>query len=268
MSVKTHMKNFWQSNTVRQLAGATAGMIVAGGLYVGFEQLGSMKLTGMLVEPNNVNITENAGEVSTAHENVDEDTARRLGQRAQQVADQMKQLAAVTQPEAAGTPVEQRTQQRLAARQSQMEQFKQAHAAAPTYAGNSGAPVDQRERLAQRAEQNRQLREAAETAAIAEAAPKSVDLEAIRQLVKTNPALAPSVPADAAVVAAVEDAGTLHSGAPLMQQTVVTPPKAKTLASSGSRENLLIVLTLAGALGMYLSDPVRRARFVALVTRS
>jgi hypothetical protein len=279
MSIKTNIQAFTKSHTVRQLAGASVGMLVAGGLYVGFEQLGSMNLAGMLVQPG-VTVSENAGEVSTARKDLDEDTARRLETRAQQVADQMKQYAAMTQPKVAGTPLEQRVQQRLSDRQEQMAQFtgQNTHAAAPeTYAGNPVGPVDQRERLALRAEQAAGLREAAAARAEADAQAKTLDFSAIVKAVQQNAALSSSAPALAEiqwsssassvpVTVAASNEAPLHGGAPLQQ--AVNPPKAKTLTSSGARENLLVLLTLAGAMGMYLSDPMRRARLMAVVSKA
>lgn len=268
MSFKT---NIFKSHTVRQLAGASIGMIVAGGLYVGFEQLGNLKLAGMLVQPNTT-ISENADQIATSHTEVDQDTARRLGQHAQAVADQMKQYAAVVQPVVPATQLEQHTQERLVARQQQLSQFdtsQTVHAAAPVYAGNSGQPVDQLTRLAQRAEANRQLRESTLAANIAaKTAPAPVDLAELVKAVKENPALA-AAPSSAAAVTTVASADqpAMHSGAPLMEKPVVNPPKAKRLTSSGARENLLVILALAACAGMYLSDPLRRARMLALVTR-
>ncbi len=265
MSFKT---NILQSHTFRQLAGASIGMLVAGVLYVGFEQIGSMKLGAMLVQPNTT-VSENADKVATAHETIDDDTARRLGQRAQAVSDQMKQYTAMVQPQVATTELQQHTQARLSQRQQQLSTFatnQAAHAAAPVYAGNSDGPVDQLTRLAQRAEQARQLREetlAANVAAKTPAAP--LDLAALVKSVKENPVIASSASSAPETIVAVAEKETLHSGAPLASSSIVNPPKR--LTSSGAKENMLALMTLAGCIGMYLSDPLRRSRLLALVTR-
>lgn len=259
MSIKTNISTFWKSSTVRQLVGATAGMAIAGGLYVGFEQLGSMQLTGMLVEPGTT-VSENADKVSTAHKELDEDTQRRLEQRARTVSEQMQQYANTVQP----TPVSQaeitvRTAQRLAQRQEQLAAFsgQQAqHAAAPTYPGNTSvAPVSQIERLAQRAENARKLREQTEASARAEASQEPLDLAKVIADVSQN---LPAVTAEpqALHAAASQETAPLHPGAQLLPPE--PKPRAKQLTSSGSREQMLLVLALAGCIGMIFSDPARR----------
>lgn len=260
MSIKTNILNIWKSGTVRQLVGATAGMAIAGGLYVGFEQLGSMQLTGMLVQPGTT-VSENADQVTTAHKEVDEDTQRRLEQRAQTVADQMKQYANTVQP----TPVSKaeltvHAAQRQAQRQEQLAAFagQQAqHAAAPTYPGNTSvAPVSQIERLAQRAENARKLREQTESSARAEMdGPAPVDLAALADAARSSSVQSQEQTPAAQAHAAATDAN-MHEGAQLVRDEPM--PKAKRLTNSGAREQLLLVLTLAGCAGMALADPTRR----------
>jgi hypothetical protein len=260
MSIKTNISAFWKSGTVRQLVGATAGMAIAGGLYVGFEQLGSMQLTGMLVQPG-ATVSENADQVTTAHKEVDEDTQRRLEQRAQTVADQMKQYANTVQPTPASkAEITVHAAQRLAQRQEQLAAFtgqQTQHAAAPTYPGNTSvAPVSQIERLAQRAENARKLREQTESSVRAEMdGPAPVDLAALAEGAQASSAQLQQHAPTAQVHAAATD-DTMHEGAQLVPDEPM--PKAKRLTNSGAREQLLVILTLAGCAGMALADPARR----------
>jgi hypothetical protein len=221
----------------------------------------------MLVQPN-ANISENAGEVATSHTEVDEDTERRLGQRAQTVADRLKQYTELVTPTAATTPIAEHTQTRLTQRQQQMAQFttQQTHAAAPTYpAANADTPVlDQRERIALRVKANQALRDETADANVASSLaaknPTSVDLTSLVQAVEKNAAITDELTGTHA--AAPEE--KLHSGAPLAD-AVPAPPKAKRLTSSGAKENFMLLMALAACAGAALSNPLRRQRLIALL---
>ena len=79
---------FLKSHAVRQLLGASTGMLVAGLIYVGMQQVSTLQLNqAMLVSPNTV--SEKAGQVRVNDKNVNDATLRLIARRAQAVAAQI-----------------------------------------------------------------------------------------------------------------------------------------------------------------------------------
>lgn len=79
---------FLKSHAVRQLLGASTGMLVAGLIYVGMQQVSTLQLNqAMLVSPSTV--SEKAGQVRVNDKNVNDATLRLIARRAQAVAAQL-----------------------------------------------------------------------------------------------------------------------------------------------------------------------------------
>ncbi len=150
-----------QSHLFKQLVGAIVGMFAAGLFYVGYQTFSDVQLSNFMMKADVVTetptVVEDAPKAQPTDTTIAKDEFARLQERAREVAKQFG-LKQPVEPSVA-LPVEDRTQQRLAARKQMLAQFNATtqptashdvtavtahetpHAAAPSY--QTPTPVTQ-----------------------------------------------------------------------------------------------------------------------------